>query len=144
MRRLYRFLGMLVLCGAVMGLVSSSHAQSGDNEESRGEKKFKEVLDQLNLSEDQQSLLKTNKSKHANETKEMRSNLRATMQQLGDELKQKDLDMVKINELRTKFKALRNQMADERFEAILGVRKILNQEQFEKFIELTDKRKNER
>lgn len=143
-----RFTFVVFLFAAIISSSNLSYAQSqGDDAvpvqegaRKKMDRHFKEVLEKLNLSIEQQQLLKENKLKHANQVKQLRASIKLAMQDLGEELKRKDLNMAKINELRAKFKVLRDQMDDERFQSILEVRKILNQEQFEKFIELTEKR----
>jgi Spy/CpxP family protein refolding chaperone len=118
------------------------HHKGGKNWEEmkeRKEKKMQAIFDQLGLSEEQKKTLTDNKAKHKAAAKERFEAVRQNMQVMGEEMKKTDLDMNKINALHAASKDLHNQMADERFNAILEVRKTLTPEQFAKFIELMEK-----
>jgi len=106
------------------------------------EQRIQKVYDQLSLSEEQKKLLAENKAKHKAATESLSKELKAAMEAMGEEMKKESLDLNKINVLRARFKALRDQMADERFNAILEVRKILTREQFVKFSELVQQQKD--
>ena len=132
---------LLAVCGS---LILSTNAQAqfwghghGEKEwKKKREQKIQQVYDQLGLSQEQQKLLAENKARHEAAKESVASGLKGAMEAMGEELKKEDLDMPKIESMRAQFKNLRDQMADERFNAILEVRKILTQEQFAKFIEL--------
>lgn len=136
------FLAAALICA---GWPSAALAQywGGHNEQRVKERDqvVEEIYNQLNLSEEQKKLLKENKLKHKEAVQASVKELKAAMDAQGEELKQKDPDFEKLNTMNAQMKNLRNQMSDERFNAIVEVRKILTQEQFAKFIELLQQHK---
>ena len=147
MHYLLRFMCVVM---AVMSLTSSAHAQFWGHGGDKGAMKEKreqmvqQIYGQLNLSEEQKKMLEENKSKHQTAKESLSKNMETVMQAMGEELKKKDLDMGKVNALHANLKDLRDQMSDERFNAVLEVRKILTQEQFVKFTELMEEQKEKR
>ena len=142
----------MVLAGLIclpVFFCSNAHAQFfGQGRDHAGMKekmewRIQEIYGQLNLSDEQKKLLEENKAKHKASKEAFGNELKAAMQAVGEQLKQKDLDLNKINGLRSDLKRLRDQMADERFDAILEVRKILTQEQFTRFVDLVEKEKRD-
>ncbi len=129
----------------MMLTASNAHAQffgrNGKDKEQMRQKmeaRMQEVFEQLGLSEEQKKLLEENKARHKSQSETLRREQKESMKMMGEELKKKDLNNEQIDALRARFKSLRDQMEDERFNAIIEVRKILTQEQFAKFVELTE------
>lgn len=105
------------------------------------EARIERVYAQLNLTEDQRKLLQENKTRHKDSSRAMFKEIRAAMDEVGQELKKKDMDVNTVKSLYAKVKSLHSQMLDERFNSIMEVRKILTQDQFTKFSELIDQEK---
>lgn len=133
-----------ILCCALL-LPATAHAQFFMGHKDGGrEQRIQKIYDQLGLSDEQKKLLAENKAGHKAATQAVAQELKAVMENMGEEMKKKDLDMEKINVLRARMKELRERMAEERFNAVLEVRKILTQEQFVKFSELLKQQREER
>jgi protein CpxP len=113
----------------------------GGQDRPKMEERIQAIYAQLDLSDEQKKMLADNKARHKSAKENLSTETKAAMQALGDELKKKDLDMPRIESLRARMKMLREQMSDERFNAILEVRKILTQEQFLKFSDLMEQQK---
>jgi Spy/CpxP family protein refolding chaperone len=108
------------------------------------EERIAQIYGQLDLTEQQKELLKQNKERHKAAKAVLLPRLKEAMQLLGEELKKKDIDQARISSLQATLKDLRNQMMDERFAAILEVRKILTQEQFIEFSGLLEREKEDK
>ena len=100
------------------------------------ETRMEKFYGQLGLSEEQKKLLAENKRKHKESKRALHNEMRSAMEALGEEFKKEPLDLARLNASHAQIKELRSRMSDERFHAILEVRKILTKEQFEKFINL--------
>ncbi|MBI4309830.1 MAG: Spy/CpxP family protein refolding chaperone [Candidatus Omnitrophica bacterium] len=133
---------LLLLPSAARADFFMGHGKGDEHRKEKMEQRIQQIYDQLNLNEEQKRLLADNKSKHKAAKKEVSNELKTAMQSMGEELKKKDLDMGTINAIHARMKNLRGRMADERFNAILGVRKILTQEQFARFMDLMDRKKD--
>ncbi len=107
------------------------------------EKKTQEIYSQLNLTDDQRKQLEDNKQRHMDQKKASFDQIRSYREALNQELMKPQLDMDKINQLQSQFKALQAQLTDDRLNSILEVRKILSLEQFSKFISLMEEHKHE-
>lgn len=134
----------------VLGLcVPSVYAQPGNEEggrfsgmrfEGHREGRIKKMFEQLNLSEEQKKLLEANRAKNKEANKALKEQIRANMKALGEELKKPELDMAKVNALHENGKQLFGKAADQKFNSILEVRKILTKEQFVQFTGMMEKR----
>ena len=103
------------------------------------EKKIQEIYSQLNLTEEQKKQLEQNKAAHRDNKKSMFEQMRSYKKALNQELMKADFDMNRVTEIQSQLKALQSEMADERLNSILEVRKILTLEKFTKFLEFTQK-----
>ena len=128
-----------VLLGVFL-TASLVHAQDREHEgHKRSGKKGEEIYSQLNLSNEQKKALEKNKSQNGETRKAFFKQLHSYKEALNGELMKPELNMDKINEIQSQLKAFQAQMADNRLNAILEVRKILTPEQFVKFISLMEK-----
>ena len=109
----------------------------------RMEKKREEIYGQLNLTEGQKKQLEANKKRHHEDKRVVFEKMKSYKESFKQELMKPDLDMSKINEIQSQFKAVQSQMTDDRLRSILEVRKILTPQQFTKFISLMEKHKHE-
>lgn len=150
MKRILNWNVVLMAMCVVGGAFTTTYAQESVEKSDRkafGEKmefRIQAIYDQLALSEDQKKLLEENKSKHKAVKEQLRATMTANMDSFGEELKKEDYDLKEITRLHEESKNLRNQMADDRLQGILEVRKILTQEQFIKFTQLMQEQKEKR
>ena len=93
-------------------------------------------INKLDLTDEQRKLLKENRKKQADAMKAVLEELKSNKEALDKELVNPNLDMNKITQIQTQIKSIQAQMADNRLNSILEVKKILTPDQFSKFIEL--------
>jgi Spy/CpxP family protein refolding chaperone len=108
------------------------------------EKKMQEVYGQLNLTEEQKTQLKANKEKSRDAGKALFEQMKSSHEALNQELMQPELNMDKVTQIHSQLKALQTQMADNRLNSILEVRKILSHDQFVKFLSMMKERKHDK
>lgn len=143
-----------IVAFTIIGLLAASNAyafwgggydgkRKGSPDDRRGkmEEKCQKIWDDLKLTPDQKAQLDANKTKSREAMKTAFEQMKAYRESLKAELMKPELDMAKINDIQSKIKALENQKSDARLNSILEVRKILNKEQFEKFIGSMEKHK---
>ncbi len=106
------------------------------------EKGFHKFFAQLNLTEDQKKQLSENKKQKRENMKVLFGQMKSQKAALKQELMKPSLDMAKINEIQSQMKANMAQMADNRLNSILEVRKVLTPEQFSKFLSLMEERRS--
>lgn len=146
----------ILLWGVILGLLPSvySYAQDQETGEEKApifqkmrehrEKKIQEIYAQLDLTDEQKKVLENNKTLSRQQMKTLFESMKPLRDSLNQELMKADLDMNRINEIQSQIKAVQSQIADNRLNSILEVRRILTPEQFAKFIGLMDKNKRER
>ncbi len=122
--------------------MGGKHKEGREGMKEKMEQRVQEIYAKLDLSDEQRRLLEENKAKHKASKESLSKELGTAMQQMGDELKKEELDLAKINALQGELKRLRNTMMDERFNAVLEVRKILTQPQFAKFVQLMEEQRS--
>ncbi len=132
------FLTMLLCTPIVHAQMGNETGQPGDG--ARMENRIQQMFEQLDLNDEQKKMIEANRAKNKDAKNTLREEMKANMKAMGEELKKADLDMPKINALHEASKQLFNKMADQRFNSILEVRKILTKEQFAKFTEMMEKR----
>ncbi len=135
----------LLLAILIFGACSISTAHADEKTDGffkkheKMEKKIQEIYSQLNITPEQKKDLESNKLANREKRKVLFEKMRSQKEALNQELMKADLDMAKINEIQNSIKTLQSQMADERLESILAVRKILSAEQFANFITQMEK-----
>lgn len=140
----------LLLAILILGVCSIPSAHAGQTADEfskkhgRMEKKIQEIYSQLNLTPEQKKDLENNKLANREKRKALFEKMRSQKEALNQELMKADLDMAKIIEIQNNIKALQSQIADERLESILAVRKILSAQQFASFITQMEKSRQER
>ena len=127
----------------VLMMLTSLPQAFAQNEENHPGQHVQQIFSQLNLTDDQKKLLESNKQDHRARMEGARTELKKTKEELQQEIMAPVLNMVKINKLHSRLKALQNQMEDDKLESILAVRSILTAEQFTKFVSLMHKHKQE-
>ncbi len=132
----------VLMCGVVSLQPAYAQLPQVENQERR-EHSFHKIFDQLKLSEEQKKLLEVNKEKQREQMMASLPRMKAQKEALHQELMKPRLDMNKINTIQKQLKKNMVQMADNRLNSILEVRKILTPEQFSQFLNLMkERRKN--
>ena len=104
--------------------------------------KFKEKMKvKLDLTDEQQQKLEEHRKTHWKQGKQYKASVKEVREQLKEELEKKDFDLGKIKALHEQLKSLKNQMEDHQLQGILEVREILTAEQFKKFHEFKERKK---
>ena len=99
----------------------------------RVEKQRHKIYDQLQLTEEQKKQLEANKEKQRTQMKASFEQMKSFREAMRQELMKSNLDMNKVNGIHVQIKNLHSQMADQRLDSVLEVRKILTPEQFARF-----------
>ena len=142
-----------ILIGLIMGALLASqgaNAQPPMSEKpskwhhEKMEKRIQDIYSQLNLTAEQKKMLDENKGHHRGQRKASFEKMKSYKDTLHQELMKPELDMGKIQQIHSQMKVFQNQMADDRLNSILEVRKILTAEQFTKFISLMKGQKSEK
>lgn len=122
---------------------NSTNEKTGDlHKRHAWEEKTREIYSQLNLTDEQKNQLEENKKNNRDQKKALYDQMRSLKDALNQELMKPELNMDKVNEIRSQVKALQTQISDDRLNSILEVRKILTPEQFTKFNSLMEERKH--
>ncbi len=107
----------------------------------RMDQKINDMYKELNLSEEQKKALEANKTQNKDKMSAIFENIKVCKEEFRKEIIKSELDMAKIDSIQSRLKSAQAELVDARLSSILEVRKILNQEQFSKFISLTEGRK---
>lgn len=103
--------------------------------------KLQNLYDELGLTKEQRKQLDENKTSHRFETKQLILQFRQKMDLLRLELEKSELNMQIIYQTNNELKQLQNKMLDIRLQRILEIRKILTPEQFKKFQDSMNERR---
>ena len=95
----------------------------------------------LNLTEDQQKQFKEIKKKQRETMKNAFEQIKSNREALNAEIVKAAPDMNKINDLQAQFKTIQSQMADNRLNSLLEIKKIMTPEQFAGYMALEKERK---
>lgn len=107
--------------------------------------KFKaKIKEELGLTDEQQQKLEEHRKVHREQAKLYKKSIEDLREQLKKELEKEDFDREKVQGLHEQLKSLINQKEDHRLQGILDVREILTAEQFRKFHEFKDRKKEKR
>jgi len=115
---------------------NSSH-QEGNWHHGQGEHMMFKVL---NLSEDQEKLLKDNHQKQKEAMKVIFGQMKANREAFDAEIVKATPDMNQINTIQVQFKSIQSQMADNQLNTFLAIKKILTPEQFAGYMALKKER----
>jgi len=134
-----------VLVGLSTSLIYAASPTPAAQQKEAVMKKFdakrQEIYNNLGLTDEQKKLLEENKNKHREQTRALFTQLRQKMTLLRQELEKSELNMREIYQANNELKQLQAQMLDNRLERILEVRKILTPEQFNKFEDKMNERR---
>jgi Spy/CpxP family protein refolding chaperone len=98
------------------------------------EQQKKQLFQYLQLSAEQKAQLDANRVKHWKEIYTLQNEIKEKRAALRDALDNPQLDIQKVKEFHGDLKVLYGKIEDIHLEGILGVRQILNPQQFSKFI----------
>ena len=134
----------LLGCAFAVGLLAAplahAHGMGDDASEHWGKGMHRQkIYAQLHLTDEQKKQLEDNKQKNREQKKVLFGQMKSARESLRQEFMKPDMDMSKVNAIHAQIKTLQAQMADDRLNSILAVRKILTPEQFKKFHELMEK-----
>ena len=135
---------VIIILGFFLALSSSVQAQESDrrlHRDSRQDRAHR-MHDKLDLSEEQRKSLKRHKQKHRHKMKALKEKMRAKRQALREEMQKSDFDAAKVRALNKEIKILHNESSYSRLEGVLGVRDILTPEQFSKFKQYKENRRD--
>lgn len=131
----------------ILGAAIAQDGYSADNEKPTTLDIFQmqgSVLDKLDLSAEQKKQLDADRVKNKQDMTVLLAKMVSYREALKTELMKPQLDMKKIDKIRDDIKATQGQATDIRLDSVINVRKIMTEEQFVRFIELSDMRKGER
>lgn len=126
----------------ISGLVLASGVASADDHDMDREERIEKMHEQLGLSDEQKAQLKEHRQTHRKEMKDVRKQMKDVRESIRQELQSPDLDEAKIKSLKNDLNELMTRMSDHKLEGVLKVRQILTPQQFEKFNELTEDRRD--
>jgi Spy/CpxP family protein refolding chaperone len=140
---LFGFIGLYIFVA-----LSLAHAQATPGPDESSAKwhpgqRIQEIFNQLNLTDDQKKQLEMNKQQHRAKMESSRQAMKTSREAFQQELMKPLLDRPRINEIHQQIKALQSQMEDDKLNSILAVRTILTPEQFQKFVNLMHRHKQE-
>ena len=120
---------IVVMLGLTVPAVYAQGAETcpkqGKQFMAKSDARMQKLYDELKLTDAQKKQLEENKSKRAEQTKGLFKQMHEKMMLVREELQKDNLDMDKIHQANDEVKKLQAQMADDRLEGILEVRKIL-------------------
>ncbi|MCU0666952.1 MAG: Spy/CpxP family protein refolding chaperone [Candidatus Omnitrophica bacterium] len=120
------------------------YAQMQDKEPPSGGRLKEGIYKELNLTSQQQSQLEANRKAHRQAISQLRAAMKEKNQALQQALKDPAVTNAKVEPLVSQIKSLQAQLIDQRISGIFAVKEILNPEQFAKFNQLAEKRKEGR
>jgi Spy/CpxP family protein refolding chaperone len=121
--------------------------QGGPQERGRGpnkEKFFKKIVEELNLTTEQQEALRQQRTGHREKRKALMETLRTKKEALRAELEKEEIDKERIDSIVSEIKPLLGQQIELRVEDTLAMKEILTAEQYQKFQEFIKKKKKGR
>ena len=131
------------VCG--MGHQSGGPAgEGGPQERGRGpnkEKFFEKIVEELNLTTEQQEALRQQRTGHREKRKALMETFRAKKEVLREELEKEEIDKEKIDSIVSEIKPLLGQQIELRVEDTLAMKEILTAEQYQKFQAFIKKKK---
>jgi protein CpxP len=112
----------------------------GPKDDGRREQKIEEMHKKLGLSAEQAAQLREHRKAHKEESRALFDQIKTKKHAVKEELGKADFDEAKVRALSGEIKQIQNQLADNKLESILQVRRILTPEQFRQFSDLMRER----
>ncbi|MBU0709235.1 MAG: Spy/CpxP family protein refolding chaperone [Candidatus Omnitrophica bacterium] len=131
-----------ITCAVVFLSLNSAYAQMPQCEGKESlEKPGRRILQQLNLTEQQQKKLEENQVAQRQKMKESISEMKEAQAKLQEAIKEPKSTRAGVEPIIKEIKKLQAEMIDNRTDGIFAVKKILTPEQFAKFQQTIEKRK---
>ncbi len=125
---------MILMIGlSLVVMTSRISAQPLGPRKEKAKKVMKKVIEELELSPEQQEQIRSSRQAHRKEVKQLRQSIGAARQGLRDELEKAEPNEVKIKSLTAKLKKLLGKQIEQRVEGVLEMREILTPEQYQEF-----------
>ncbi|NQT32736.1 MAG: Spy/CpxP family protein refolding chaperone [Candidatus Omnitrophica bacterium] len=103
--------------------------------------KINNLVEKLDLTPEQQELMKKHRQDTKTNVKELKEEMKANRKALHEEMKKYDADTSSINATVARIKELRGKLLDYKVAGFLQTKEILTQEQFEKMQQMRAERK---
>ncbi len=113
--------------------------QKGNGREGRHQEKFQRMVQELNLSEEQQVRMKEQRQQHREQQQALRQQVKQKREELRQELEKPEIDPAHIQQISIELKELMGQKIDQQIQGILTTKEILTPEQFVQFQEKVKK-----
>lgn len=133
-----------MIAGLLCGINQIVYAQTDDSV--RDEWKIKkeaqrvEMYERLGVTDDQKNQLAEHRKRHKDFVERYRNEARMKRQELNEAIKSGEVE--KARKINQEIKIIKGTMQDQRLESILGVRKILTEEQFSRFMDFKEQDRN--
>jgi Spy/CpxP family protein refolding chaperone len=125
-------------------MASGAFCWDGGCNSSKGDGRYKDrcadVTKDLNLTAEQEKLLKDSKTAHRAEMEAVMKTLKAKRQELKDVLSKPGVTKDQVAPVAAEIKALQAQVVDRRIDGIFTIKNILSPEQFQKLQAMKDKK----
>ncbi len=135
-----------VLLGLMLSvlLLLPAFVRANEPPDGHSRKKFKEqweqkeadIHKQLGVTPEQEAALNAHKEKYRAQINELKTKIKAKREEIANEVQKAEFDTARVRQIHEELKVLKAQMEDYHLEGVLEVRKILTLEQFNKFSEL--------
>lgn len=102
------------------------------------------VMSQLNLTAEQDKLLKDSKTAHRAEMEQLVKALKEKRQELKDALAKPGVTKEQVDPIASQIKSMQAEMVDRRVDGILKVKEILTPEQFQKLQGMKEERQSKK
>jgi len=135
---------VIIGLAAVFVTVSIVCAQPQGGYQQRGGEGKENISKELNLTVEQQAKLKENRKAQRQEIEKLVKALKEKQAKLQEALKNPAVSKSTVQPLANEIKSLQAQLIDHRIDSIFAVKEILTPEQFAKFQQKTEKRKDGR
>lgn len=139
-------IGMVVISALITGPAYAEGSGACPTCEGKGFHKDKGegITRQLNLTAEQDKLLKDSKAAHRAEMEQLMKALKEKRQELKDALAKSGVTKEQVDPIASQIKGLQAQMVDRRIDGILKVKGILTPEQFQKLQAMKEVRQSKR
>ncbi len=136
----------MILIGMVMVIlaVNTVYALGQDDSKNYDKKDRTGIFKELNLTEEQQKMMKQNRAEQRQETEALMQSVKEERAKLQQALQDPSVTKDKVEPIVAKVKSLQGEIVDNRVNGIFKVKEILTPEQFAKFNEMIEKHKSER
>ena len=129
---------MMMLAAIALGLVFSGTANAkmpGEEAGQPNKDKRSQVIQQLNLTPQQEAQIKQLQMLNRQKAKELFLRLKEKRKELADELDKASSNPIKIRALISALKDIQGRLIEKRVEDVLKMKEILTPEQYQKFSE---------